>query len=294
MIDWSMRRQKSWVGLAISLASLAACNVFEARSGEFECTLPSECVAPRSCQMGYCVEPGGAMIDADPLAPDADPNQPDADPNQPDARSLPDADPDRPDAAGCNQGPTIPFSDNFNDNSIDTRWTESAAGTGTASEANGRVELALQTSPPTGNAVFETKAPGFDMTGRRIFVEVPQVVANDGITRFRIFLDANHHALIRQRNDSVLARIIDGAGGVEINSVAYNSTQQRWWQFRHSGGALEFEVSPDGINWVSLGSTPTPSFIDDVRIELRGSTMTNNVAPGASHFDNLNVLPGCP
>jgi hypothetical protein len=61
----------------VASAILGACNVFEARSGDLECTSTPECTRDRVCENGYCVVPGAAS-DADPNAPDADPNAPDS------------------------------------------------------------------------------------------------------------------------------------------------------------------------------------------------------------------------
>lgn len=72
------------VFLASGLVS--GCNVFEARSGDLECTSTQECTRERACENGYCVLTG-VVPDADPNLPDA-PNAPDADPNAPDAETV--------------------------------------------------------------------------------------------------------------------------------------------------------------------------------------------------------------
>ena len=268
------------------LVSVCACKVIDAPSADLECSLPTDCTSPRTCEDGYCVIPVEVF--------DAEPFDPDANPDEPDAGALPDADPGAPDAAGCMQGPTIPFTDDFNDNSIDARWNDSATGTATATEVNGHVELTFQEAPPTHSAEFQTRDPSFDLSGLRVFVEVLQVVSNDGQTRFRLLLDGTHNVVIQQRDGVLIARYNDGDGNVTLNSFTYEPTQQRWWQFRESGSVLHFEVSPDGVIWNSLASLPSPSFISDIRVELQAAAPVPNVNPGSAHYDNLNVQPDCP
>jgi hypothetical protein len=226
---------------------------------------------------------------------DADPPEPDADPNQPDAQILADADPNAPDASGCDQGPTLGFSDDFDDNTPDPRWTVSTGGTGTAVEVNGRVEIGFSGGPPNHSGKFQTGDPTFDIAGSRVFVEVLQVVDADGISRFRIISTSSNFAEIRVNGSGQLqARVNNGPGVETLNTIVYNATQQRWWQMREAGSQLIFEVSPDGMSWSIVATTPTPSFAGDVTVELEAISTASNGSSSDAYFDNLNVLPACP
>ncbi len=279
---------------ALLLAGLTGCNVFEARSGDLECSLASDCTAPRICELGYCVQ-GVDVIDADPLAIDADPPEPDADPDSPDAQILPDADPNSPDASGCNQGATLGFTDDFDNNSVDARWNVTASGSAAAAEVNGRIEFSFGSGQPNHSAKFQTRDPRFDLTGLRAFVEVPLVIDTEGQTRIRLLQDGSHFLGIRVNTNGVLQARLNNASGVEnLNTVVYNAGQMRWWQIREAGAQVHYEVSSDGMSWTTVASTPTPAFVNDVQVQLQAISTATNGSSGNAHYDNFNVLPACP
>jgi hypothetical protein len=61
----------------IALLLVGGCS-FERRTADYACNGPEDCGTGRTCDLGWCVEIGGPVVDADPNAPDADPNAPDA------------------------------------------------------------------------------------------------------------------------------------------------------------------------------------------------------------------------
>lgn len=82
-----MARTCNLLASVLLTLSMSGCSVFEARSGELECSQQTDCTAPRVCEMGYCVignDADTAVVDADPAAADAGP----------DARPGPDANDD--------------------------------------------------------------------------------------------------------------------------------------------------------------------------------------------------------
>jgi hypothetical protein len=251
--------------LTTSLLVVSGCNAFDPRSGALACAAQSDCTAPRTCEMGFCVA----------------------------ATSSSDADLTEPDARTCGLAETISFTDDFAGSAFDDRWIVTTTGNAAAEVMNGIAELSLPKSPPFYTSAIQTTAPGFDMTGRRIFVEVVQVLARDGLTRFRVFLDPTHVANFEQRNGQLTVSYDDSAGLTEVASVTYDVAAHRWWQFRDTGTTLEFEVSADGLDFSSLGSAPTPSFVNDVRIQVYAATLTNEGSPTASQLDRLNIAPAC-
>lgn len=67
------------------------------------------------------------------------------------------------------------FSDNFDDNSIDTaKWNDSSYGLGSISEAGGVAVATCPTGGGTGGGVWATDNT-YDSTGKEVKVKVPQV-----------------------------------------------------------------------------------------------------------------------
>jgi hypothetical protein len=53
-------------------------------------------------------------------------------------------------------------------------------------------------------------------------------------------------------------------------------------------GAMIFEVSSDGLDWVQLHQTAAPASIGDARIEFTvGTDQPSGPDPGEARFDNL-------
>jgi hypothetical protein len=266
--------------LAIMLAVFGgqACSIQADFAGTgFQCSPEELCPAGFVCDNGRCVSS---------LA--------DADINAPDAAMVADADPDASDAAGCTQQePTIAFSDDFDDNVVDARWSVVVSGTATALEANGQVEMTIPPSP-NQDAEFRMLPPGENLTDKRVFVEALQVLPGDDNTRFRVINDTFLHANFSHFNGDLRLRVNDGGGLVTIDTIPYDAVQHRWWQFRHAGTTLFFEVSPDARTWSVAASTASPSWIDGVSVEFFGIAFGNGAPGGTIIFDNLNVEPACP
>jgi hypothetical protein len=125
-------------------------------------------------------------------------------------------------------------------------------------------------------------------------VEVPQITSGGANTRQAIFDVANTNGSANAlRFLTVNGNIGWGTrtNGVDtLTTVAYNSTNHRFWRIRESGGTVHFEVAPTpGTVWTELGTVPTPTTYTVAKVVLQSGFFGAETAPNDTIFDNVKI-----
>jgi hypothetical protein len=228
----------------------------------------------------------GCRYGYDPLAgPEGGDGAPDGSVGQSDSGVLDAGTPD----ASCD--PTAPLADDFSSVVPDRRWVPFGTSGASVSITNGRVRVDLPRSGLTkAYAGLVTDGP-YDLSGKRLSIEVPTMVNTSGHAQALVqLLDTEgavtYTAGFEQQNGSLHA-FVHGAGAPGDQFVVYDSLAHHYWQVRESAGTLFFETSPDGTTWTTVLASSAVFDSTRARIELSAGIYQPEVLPGAAEFDNL-------
>jgi YD repeat-containing protein len=201
--------------------------------------------------------------------------------------------------AEINTVPPVPtFSDDFNDNSLDTAKWSVVAPTSPAvvSETGQRLQITLPPNTAAYNGISSNST--FDLTGKSVQVEVSQTVSQAGWCEnfMQVVLDANNYYLIDVGAGSMVFRSM--TGGVNNQTViGYDASAFPYWRIRHDQAAntINLETSNNGTSWTTR-KTVTPGFsLTALRFYLyAGAWGTGNGSPGAAKYDNFQVVGNTP
>jgi RHS repeat-associated protein len=186
------------------------------------------------------------------------------------------------------------FSDDFNDNSINTtKWSlYDPVSPAVVSEQGQRIQIALVPNVATYNGVMSVNT--FNLSGMMAQVEVPQAVSQAGFTenQFSIQLNAQNQFLINVGSGSLLFRSrVNGVN--DQTSVPYNPGVHMHWRIRHdqATNTIKFETSGNGTAW-STQKSVTPGFtLNGLRMFLTaGAWSSGNANPGTAKYDNFKLI----
>jgi hypothetical protein len=169
--------------------------------------------------------------------------------------------------------------DAFDELDLTTIWETNGAPT----LNSGRLEI-------TNNGTYVDGRDAFDITSgwAQVIVEVPQVQSGAGATEFKLYSTSD-------TSDSVRIYHIGGNlffdyqnnGVINQTSVAYNSTNHRWWRFRRSNVAdIVFETSTDSNAWTAQ-RTVTPAWSAQFS-SMKPRMFCGGGGSGNAQFDNFN------
>ncbi|MDQ1707033.1 MAG: hypothetical protein QOJ88_244, partial [Pyrinomonadaceae bacterium] len=185
------------------------------------------------------------------------------------------------------------FSDDFNDNSLDAnKWIVSyPQGTPPVTEQSQQLQIALAPNTAGYNGVDSVLA--YDLTGRMVQVEVPQVVSQAGYAEnfLVIDLDANNSLLIDVGTNLMFRSRVNGVNDQTV--LAYDGTAHRHWRIRHdlSSNTLNFETSAEAVVWTTRKTVSVGFALTNLRFHLgAGAWGTGNGSPGVAKFDNFKLL----
>lgn len=88
------------------------------------------------------------------------------------------------------------------------------------------------------------------------------------------------------------SNLMYGLSSGRTTARAYNPVTDAWWKISESGGTVTFWVSPDGINWTSIGTIATPAFASNGQLQSFAGHYSVEAANTDTQVDNLNLLPG--
>jgi len=185
------------------------------------------------------------------------------------------------------------FTDDFADGEPSRKWGRSFVQPGCImSETGGELLFSLTSNTFAYCGNFSDKA--YDLTGDTFAVEVPVVLntATDGAeTYLRVEADQDNWLDFVENHGGLLFRKqIQGTTSL-LALVTYDPVAHRFWRFRESGGKTYWETSPNGTEWTVRAEAPNPVPVTALDVGLGAGAYNMVVAPGAAHFDNVNLLP---
>jgi hypothetical protein len=183
--------------------------------------------------------------------------------------------------------PDISLPDNFNDNSIDGKWSVDLDGGGTVAETGGKIVI----TPAASTTGYESlgSVNSYDFTDSSIFVQVKQVCSGaDVSTELNLYKQdwSDDIAMYVQNGE-----LYYGTWGNGFGSVTYDANVHKWWRIREYDGNIYWEYSTDGIFWTILEHYATPFDVTNNPIGISCVENTAVASPGAAWFDNFNIVP---
>ena len=186
------------------------------------------------------------------------------------------------------------FSDDFNDNSLNTNsWTVWYPGlTPTVTEQGQQLQMALAPNTAGYNGVYSNST--FSLTNRMVQVESLQPVSQAGWCEnfLELELDANNYFMIQVGAGNMIFRSrVNGVN--DQTSIPFDGTANRFWRIRHdqSANLIHFETSANDSVWL-IRKSVTPGFsLSALRFHLlAGAYGTGNSSPGTAKYDNFKLL----
>lgn len=142
-----------------------------------------------------------------------------------------------------------------------------------------------------GSKYASLAGPVADHRNHRLLVQVPQMFDTAGCAQANIALiDANaeNYLELLQLCGRLEARVWVGAASTELADIPYDAFAQRWWQLRHEGSRVYFEVSSDGRTWSSIADVEAPAYLASAYFQLAvGTDQLETIPSGATVFDDL-------
>jgi hypothetical protein len=190
--------------------------------------------------------------------------------------------------------PPLDFSDDFNDNSLDTtKWSVvDPASPATLSEQAQQLRITLPANTAGYNGIASVNT--YDLRDKTVEVEVVQPVSQGGwVENFiQVALDAQNYYLIDVGAGSIVFRSM--VNGVNDQLVLnFDGYAHRYWGIRNDQAAntVSLVTSPDGVTWTTRKKVNAAFALTAMRINLyAGAWGTGNASPGAAIYDNLQVI----
>jgi hypothetical protein len=201
------------------------------------------------------------------------------------------------------------LNDDFNNNLLDSeKWTVSDSisadtvpywknylqQTVMFSEENQALKFTLA---PRTQGYKSVVSSHFDVSGRSVQVEVPQVTDQGGWTETFFLLESDDNNFFEMRVRAGYFHMVSNTNGVrdiphDGTLPRYNSKTDRYWRISHipESNEIEFQTSTDGINWTSRRTSKITFPINSLRVRLMaGANGTGNTVGGVAIFDNLQL-----
>ncbi|MFY0570197.1 vanadium-dependent haloperoxidase [Archangium lansingense] len=177
------------------------------------------------------------------------------------------------------------FTDNFNDNSINTSKWEAY---GPVQEVNHRLEI----RPDGGIANYAgcKSTAAYDLTDSFFHLEVRQALLQSAPTSETAFF-ARGPGTERILFSLGAGELSCGLNGTTLAHEPYDPERHRWWRMRESAGVLHWEVSANGREWNTLVSEPAPFTPTSLIVELQAGCYQPTSSPGVAIFDCFNTPP---
>jgi len=189
-------------------------------------------------------------------------------------------------------GGTSLLTDDFADGVRAPEWGRGWTNPGmTAVETAGQLVFTLD---PAGGtyAGYESQLT-YDLTGDRVFVEVPTLPSGEG-SEATLALEQEVGASMEALTVLYLAgeselRLSHQRDKVEqFGQSVPAGAGTRWWQIREAGGTIHWETSADGKSWSTRASLAAPFSPRAVRVVLMVGTWKSVASPGTTAFARFN------
>ncbi len=195
--------------------------------------------------------------------------------------------------------PAPTFSDDFNDNSLDTaKWSVVDPNSpAIVSETGQRLQITLQPNTAAYNGVYSNST--FDITNKTVQVEAAQPISQAGWCEnfMEVVLDGNNYFLIDSGAGSMVFRSM--VGGVNDQTVLqiFDPAIEHYWRIRHdpTANTINFETSADNSSWTTRKTAAVGFSLASLRFYLyAGAWGTGNGSPGAAKYDNFQLVGNTP
>lgn len=191
---------------------------------------------------------------------------------------------------GCTKSiPAIStFTDNFNDNSIDTTkwayvdWNDGTAGT--MSEVNSQIEF-VSTTAGIDNVFFTQY---YDLTGGSASIKVVDA-GNQSLSTWETGMDVNTSEGYAGFNISGGTIYAQDTGSSNLASATYNPATMVYLKIRESSGTTYWDYSADGGSWNNLYSEANPIDMSTAVFEIWAYAETE-ASTTASKYDDFNIV----
>jgi hypothetical protein len=189
------------------------------------------------------------------------------------------------------------FSDNFATQDT-TKWTGWGAN---ASVVNQQLSLVAAPSSPgqiTSNAVY-------DLTESSIYIRALQFAqcATSNYVPFRLaspnngygdYMEWGYIPSPTNGNAIAISVYVNGTQVYVSAFYTYDPVTFAWLRFRHTGGVVYFDASPDCLTWTNCGSWTVSGTtgMTNMYVALLGGQTTGTITVPNTIWDNLNTPPG--
>lgn len=187
----------------------------------------------------------------------------------------------------------IVVEDDFNDNSLNsTKWGN--YGTGVA-EVNQRLELTSQAASGWRGIYSNTN---YNLTGNSCQIQLINA-GNQSLASFEVFaiqlnLDSNNRLKWIIGNNNIYDQRTIAGTTSNISTVAYNSTNHKYFRIRESGGTVYWDHSADGVTWTNHASIANPFAVTSMQIEIATGNFNAEATGTTASLDNVRFLEASP
>jgi hypothetical protein len=150
---------------------------------------------------------------------------------------------------------------------------------------SGALEIQIDALGGQGGCMVST---AIELPDVGVFVEVPAPL--DGSTAYTVF-----HAYGASRGDAT-ATLVASSGGVVLadgdgvsHSDAVPTAQARWWRLRPTPEGIAGDLSPDGLQWTTVGTVT--GTVGPVNVYLQAGVNTPGSTTGTARFAHFDVCP---
>ena len=192
--------------------------------------------------------------------------------------------------SGTGGGVTVGFFlDNFDDNLLGARFTESESGGWIATETASQQQFDAANATGLAEIVTGDGTYDFSATGeiRAELVDAGTQAVTQLLTYLAFRDDASNEVLIGVQNNLLKAMKKVAGSTSTPASVTYALANHRFLRMRAVNGVVYWDYSPDGTSWTNLWSENAPITLTSGAIALGASATSPSADPGLVKWDNL-------
>lgn len=186
------------------------------------------------------------------------------------------------------------WSDNFDDNSTDSIWTDTI-NNGTVTEQNGRVEI-THTGVANSYNTRVTANNFLNLTGKAISVKLTDagnqtIVSHEAI--FPIYIDntsGQNQLWFTASNGNLSAyKRVSNVQAQVGTSITYDPVAHLYLRFRESAGTIFWDTSPNSQTWTNRWSLTNPWVDAAFNVGVQSGCWQTETNGSYAYFDDFNI-----
>lgn len=183
--------------------------------------------------------------------------------------------------------------DGFNGTTIDTAlWDVSTSGGVTVTQNDQLIITPVTNSSPAYGAI--TSDNTYDLTNSLIKLKLIQTIGDSpsAETYLKLTNIAGTEYYLMRRNGTRLYMTVFYGGSSYTGFITYNPTTHLWWKIRHATPYINWDTSPDGVNWTTRGIADDNHFdITALKAEIGAGTAASVAGKDLTNglVDNVNI-----